>query len=483
LEKSFLAIEKSRKQHAARYDFPWRKIDDKKVEAEGFIPRTFGFELDQTKILTLLTGHTLYNDSTVVLRELTQNAIDAVRLQWQKGNVSECGKINILWNSSREELVITDNGTGMTQEVIENHLLKVGSSRYQDPQFIKENPSFSPISRFGIGVLTAFMVADSVEIITVSEEEDEARQVSLRTVHGKYLIRLLSHSSEVVSDLKPHGTTIRLRLRPSAKKVDVLATLRRWILFPECNVHVEIDGQPAVRIGYKNPEEALNLYLKNNGKRLVGSREYRVVQKNICGLDLAYAISRDEFFKDWSLIGVGETRTSQDFEEIPVGTCIEGIAVDFNTPGFEGRSILAIANARGKTAPRTNVARSALEDTNERTATISQIYELYAAQVADEVKRLAAIEEYSLSWAVGQAAYISAAFASPRTRVSDRATYAAAIGKLPLFLVESDGRRISASLEELETRRDLWLIEAPLVRSVENLIREAPTNVSARSVI
>ena len=37
----------------------------------------------------------------------------------------------------------------MTQEVIEKHLLKVGSSRYQDQQFREKHPKFSPISRFG----------------------------------------------------------------------------------------------------------------------------------------------------------------------------------------------------------------------------------------------------------------------------------------------------------------------------------------------
>ncbi len=39
------------------------------------------FTIDQENILQLLVGHTLYNDSSVVVRELVQNAIDAVKLQ------------------------------------------------------------------------------------------------------------------------------------------------------------------------------------------------------------------------------------------------------------------------------------------------------------------------------------------------------------------------------------------------------------------
>ncbi|NBB65248.1 hypothetical protein GVN18_38970 [Pseudomonas sp. ODNR1LW] len=482
LEKSFQAIEKSRKQHGSRHSFPWRKIDDSHVEAEGFIPKTFGFELDQEKILTLLTGHTLYNDSTVVIRELVQNAIDAVRLQWRQGDVKADGVVDIIWKSDKGELTVADNGTGMTQDVVERHLLKVGSSRYQDPQFKKDHPEFSPISRFGIGVLTAFMVADSVEIITVSPDEADARQISLRTVHGKYLIRLLPKSEPSVASLGSHGTMIRLRLRPSAKTVDVVSTLRRWIVFPGCSVRVKVDDGDAVVVGYEKPADAIGAYLKTfKGKRLVRSKTYRVVERRVGGLDFAYAIARDDFFKDWSLVGTIDPRTRNDLDDAPVGTCVEGIAVDFSTPGFTGQTVLAIANATGKEAPRTNVARSALEDTPQRSSTVSQIYNLFAQQVEEEVRRLAD-GEYSLSWAVGQAPFIAAPYTSPRAPQVDRNAFASSKATLPLFLLE-DEQRVSASLNDLVARKELWLVEAPLVRSVESLIREAATDVTARSII
>lgn len=484
LERSFQAIEKSRKQHGGLHLFPWRKIDDKNVEAEGFIPRTFGFELDQSRILTLLTGHTLYNDSTVVIRELAQNSIDAVRLRWGERDVKTNGRIVISWDSAKSELLVIDNGTGMTQDVIERHLLKVGSSRYQDPQFRKEHPNFNPISRFGIGVLTAFMVADSVEIVTASPEEAEARQISLRTVHGKYLIRLLEKTDAAVSHLGGHGTSFRLRLRPSAKTVDVLSTVQRWIIFPDCTVEVIIDKEEAVKIGFTKPAEALEAYLSSDrGKRLVSNRDYKVIEKEIPGLNLAYAVSKDEFFKDWALVGAGDTRHRREIEETPVGTCVEGVAVDFDTPGFTGQTILAIANATGRSAPRTNVARSALEDTPERAATIAKIYKLFAEQIADEVERLTATGNYSLSWAVGQAPFIAAPYTSPRAPQADRTAFADSIAQLPLFLVESGGTREAASLDNLVMRGEFWLVEAPLIHSVEDLVREAPSNVTARSII
>ena len=80
LQQSFGLIEKWKKVTERKYSFPWRYIDDYHVKAEGFLPQQYEFELDQARILDLLTGHTLYNDSDVVIRELAQNAIDAVRL-------------------------------------------------------------------------------------------------------------------------------------------------------------------------------------------------------------------------------------------------------------------------------------------------------------------------------------------------------------------------------------------------------------------
>lgn len=486
LEQSFRIAEESKKKLGSQYTFPWRKIDEKNIETEGFVPKQFGFELDQEKILTLLTGHTLYNDSTVVIRELTQNAIDAVRLQWQNNSPEENGYVRIKWNSVSGELSITDNGTGMTQDVVERHLLKVGSSRYQDERFIKENPSFNPISRFGIGVLTAFMVANSVEIVTVTpDEQEDARQISLRSVHGKYLIRLLDRESEgALSDIQPHGTSIRLTLRNSAKRSNVLETVRRWIVFPRCRVTVQIDDENPVDIGYKNPEQALKRYLESpDGKITLRNKDYRVVSTQVGPLDIAYVIGKNSFYNDWSLINVGDSLRRSDIKGIPLGTCVEGIAVDFNSPGFNAPTILAVANATGRDAPRTNVARSALEDTEQRSRSISLLYNEYFKQVAAEIDRLAQEPKFSLSWAIGQADYIAAPLTSLKPYRLNAEAYDEALSKTPLFLLETDDARLAVSLADLKKRSNIWIVDSLLIRSVESLVKEAPTNITARSII
>jgi hypothetical protein len=229
LRKSSDWVDTASRTQGVQVEFPWRHISSEHIETEGFLSQTFEFTLDQARILDLLTGHTLYNDTSVVLRELVQNSLDAVRLQCliEGKNPRDTGRIEIGWNSRERVLTVGDNGTGMSQGIIERHLLKVGSSRYQDPEFIKQYLGFSSISRFGIGVLSTFMIADSVEIITSHPDDERARHLTLKSVHGRYLINLLDKDKEPVRSLGPHGTLVRLQIRPSAKFDDAVEVARK----------------------------------------------------------------------------------------------------------------------------------------------------------------------------------------------------------------------------------------------------------------
>jgi len=67
-------------------------------------------------------------------------------------------------------LTVTDNGIGMDEFIIDNYYSKIGSSFYKSTDFYEIKSqfgiSFTPISRFGIGVLSYFMVSDSIAIDT-----------------------------------------------------------------------------------------------------------------------------------------------------------------------------------------------------------------------------------------------------------------------------------------------------------------------------
>lgn len=290
-------------------EFPWKRIDTSNIDAEGFIASPFEFQLDQRKILDLLTGHTLYNDTTVVLRELLQNAIDAVRLQEVMVPSKTEPVVRVHWSPENGELTVQDNGTGMTQEIIEKNFLRVGSSLYQEQQFIKRHPGFSPISRFGIGALSAFMIADDVEVITVSPKDEQARLLTLRSVHGQYLIKLLNKEDPAIPGaIREHGTQVKLTVRPSAKLDKVDAQLKKWIVVPRCTVSYEETGlKNSIQIGHLAVKDALREVLTQRGIiEARGGKLYRwddpveIRQDDeFPGLSIAYAVHWNRWHTEW----------------------------------------------------------------------------------------------------------------------------------------------------------------------------------------
>lgn len=140
------------------------------------------FTLSKNQIIDLLMGTQLYDSPDVALRELVQNSIDACVLR-QKVSESYgvAYKPNILIyyyrQGERDFLSIVDNGMGMNQEIVDNYYTNIGCSYYKSNDFFdmtsKLNISFSPISKFGIGILACFMVCNEM-------------QVETRRVIGKY---------------------------------------------------------------------------------------------------------------------------------------------------------------------------------------------------------------------------------------------------------------------------------------------------------
>lgn len=488
LSATYAALEKSKKHRIESYSFNWRFIDGNDIETDGFLQQSFEFELDQHKILDLLTGHTLYNNSTVVLRELTQNALDAVRLQSNidKTNSEATGHVKIFWKSETRSLIVEDNGTGMSQEIVEKHLLKVGSSRYQDAKFREHHPDFHSISRFGIGVLSAFMVSDDVEITTCSPDDEQARRIALRSVHGKYLIKLLDKSKDRDElPMYPHGTSVKIVLRPTSEIGDILKVARQWLMFPRCRVLVYIDENEPVEVGYDSPEQALRAYIDTSFHKGRFKKEYAVKQYSSGGTTLAFAVAKDELFKDWGLVDIARARAERDDESvvIPVATCVEGVAVQQNTPGFQGISFLAVANSIGRTAPRTNVARSALEDTEEYRDLLAAVYKMYADHVSAEMKRLATDGGYSLSRAVGVGPFISSPLTSPSTPPAKGDLLGEALSCIPFVLLEEAEGRKSVSLDNLSKLPGFHTVVSPLYRSIEYFVREAPADISTQKLL
>lgn len=158
---------------------PWMGVDfETQVEICGpYKYRDWEFSLDQSKIYELLMGNKLYADNSVCIRELLQNAVDAVQARWGDETATKARITCRHYEKQRDDQIfevieVEDNGIGMDEEIIETNLLKVPSEPfYKTGRFRREHPKAAevmstPIAQFGIGFLSNFMVANTVEIFT-----------------------------------------------------------------------------------------------------------------------------------------------------------------------------------------------------------------------------------------------------------------------------------------------------------------------------
>jgi len=388
---------------------------------------------------------------------------------------------------------VRDNGTGMTQRIIDDHFLKVGSSLYQEEDFRKVHPEFSAISRFGIGVLSTFMISDEIEVTTCHPDDDEARTLSLRSIHGKYLVKLLDKfAPELPRGIYPHGTQVTLRVRPSAVLKNLESILRRWIVFPRCKVTVVVDGAAPVSIGFSDPKEALEHEASKLGLVIHKAadsaepkdRSIRIEQYSRGGVSLAYAVQWSEAFREWTFLTFhpGRERVAVPL----IGTCVEGVHVDFTSPGYQDTLLLALGNAVGPDAPKTNVARSGLEITSEGGSLMATLYELYCEHVKTEVNLMQAERGYSLTWALGEASWLMDSLLPSPFRPGRALDYDAlleACAEVPSISFEKEGSRVGISSRELAKHESFWTVESAFFSSAETLLKEIPTSVALSRLV
>jgi molecular chaperone HtpG len=473
-----------KKEGTSNYKYPWKHIDDDNIETFGFEPHKLQFTVDQTSILQMLVGHTLYNDSSVVIRELIQNGIDAVKLQYCIDTCKDIpeyiptGEVKVLWDESCRTLIVMDNGTGMTIQEVENFLLRVGASKYRSENFQKQFPDFPAISRFGIGVLTCFLIADDIDITTCSTEEDAANIISLRKVNGKYLLKK-SSKSDVQQHISQHGTEIVLHVRSDVDIEDILSAIRKWVIFPQCKVTLHTNGKD-ISVGYKSPKEALTEYL-NSGQYIVDNRVYRVDE--ICeeGVTLAYALHYNEYLNEWTFL------SSEHFEsDTPslIGTCIEGIRVEFSTPGYNGETIIAVANTHNCSAVLTNVARSAIEENDSKENFLRILYACYKKHILSQMNILQ--KDRSLDWSIAECRYLMDPLLAPAQNgvvLQSQEAFFQIFDQLNSIVIEESGERKAVSVETVKALERICIVDSAMVSTATMLLREVRSKSTLSDLI
>jgi hypothetical protein len=179
------------------FALPSKSHLDIKRRDRDYIYQDIEFRLDRDAVVELLMGESLYGGPELALRELVQNALDAVHLRDQRNKLAIAierknsadkprfphepwgavsGEVRVTWGTAtdgRSWVKVQDNGVGMTIGTMRRFLTQVGKSYYKSDDFRAEQNLMrrhgilcTAISQFGIGFLSVFMLADHVEIHT-----------------------------------------------------------------------------------------------------------------------------------------------------------------------------------------------------------------------------------------------------------------------------------------------------------------------------
>ncbi len=116
----------------------------------------------------------LYNDKEIFLRELISNAVDAINKHKHLAMIGDAEKeageykIELRFDSEARTLTFVDNGLGLTADEIKKYINEVAFSSAHDFMERFKEQAAQIIGHFGLGFYSAFMVADKVEINSLS---------------------------------------------------------------------------------------------------------------------------------------------------------------------------------------------------------------------------------------------------------------------------------------------------------------------------
>jgi hypothetical protein len=209
----------------------------------SYVPAQIAFETANADLPKLLVAP-LYGDNPGIgIRELFQNAIDAVRefndtasqrpdlLSLERYEQDADVILRIVLDAAElpEKIIVSDRGIGMTSEIIQNYFLRAGASFRQSDAWRREHEDREGHSRvlrtgrFGVGALAAFLLGDEIEITTrhAFAKEHEALTFTARLddefisltrtrapVGTQICVKVPKHMKEEMRGLIPTGKEI-----------------------------------------------------------------------------------------------------------------------------------------------------------------------------------------------------------------------------------------------------------------------------------
>ena len=186
------------------------------------------FKTESKRILDLMIN-SIYTNKEIFLRELISNSSDALDKLYYLSLTNKDIKVNkddlfirVDYNKDKRTITISDNGTGMTEEELENNLgviAESGSLKFKEEN--KEQNDVNIIGQFGVGFYSAFMVSDKVTVESKSYKDDRATIWKSAGVDGYTLSP---------SDKKDNGTIITLHLKEDTEDYNYSELLSEYKL-------------------------------------------------------------------------------------------------------------------------------------------------------------------------------------------------------------------------------------------------------------
>ena len=168
-----------------KYLLPLKTNVVNQIQSKGFSFSDLRLSLDYNAVTNLLMGEHIYGDRKYGLRELIQNSIDACKTMEESAIKMEKFRyqkyqpyISVILDKDRKKVMVMDNGSGMSIDILKKYFLNVGVSYYASDDYRLQDREYSPIGHYGIGFLACFMLSDKVEVNTVYYNEQKMNRIS-----------------------------------------------------------------------------------------------------------------------------------------------------------------------------------------------------------------------------------------------------------------------------------------------------------------
>lgn len=228
------------------------------------------FQVDLRGVVDLLSRH-IYSGPRVYLRELLQNALDAITARREVDGTGGTVRITPISDAS-DEFVLRDDGVGLTADEVADLLATVGRSSKRD---LFDLPRSDYLGQFGIGLLSCFMVSDTIVIRSRSARGGRGVQWTGRS-DGTFTV-------EDADDELPIGTSVHLRPRFDQGELlrtpSVIALAERFARYLPLRILVDLPGGGETSITEEPPflgpvgtEAALAL-----GREVVGATPFEII--------------------------------------------------------------------------------------------------------------------------------------------------------------------------------------------------------------